>query len=74
MTHITVPEAAKLLEVSVKTIYNYINADLLTLYKIKRNKSVLLKTQVLNLLEPTEASRNLSSSLKARDMISKVTE
>ncbi len=56
MTHITIPEAAKLLEVSVKTIYNYINADLLTLYKIKRNKSVLLKIQVLNLLEPTEAN------------------
>ena len=47
-------EAAKLLDCTERTIYNYIDEGLLTLYKVRKSKSVLLRAQVLELLEPVE--------------------
>ena len=48
-------EAAKLLDCTERTIYNYIDDGLLTLYKVRKSKSVLLRAQVLELLSPVEA-------------------
>lgn len=58
MDYVKLSEAAKLLSCTERTIYNYIDDGLLTLYKVRKNKSVLLRTQVLKLLEPIEAGRN----------------
>ena len=55
MDYVKLSEAAKLLDCTERTIYNYIDDGLLTLYKVRKNKSVLLRKQVLKLLEPTEA-------------------
>ncbi len=54
MDYVKLSEAAELLSCTERTIYNYIDDGLLTLYKIKKSKSVVLKSQVLGLLEPTE--------------------
>jgi len=49
--HITIEEAAKVLDVTKPTVYNYIKDGLLTKYRIKK-KSVLDKSEVKSLLEP----------------------
>lgn len=54
MDYMKFSEAAKLLSCTERTIYNYIDEGLLTLYKVRKSKSVLLRTQVLELLEPVE--------------------
>ncbi len=61
MDFIRIAEAAALLEVSQRTIYNYINDGILTLYKIKRSKPRLNKQEVEKLLEPVIVKNNTSS-------------
>ena len=46
MDSISISQAASFLEVSQRTIYNYINDGLLTLYKIRKSKPVLDKEEV----------------------------
>ncbi len=52
--YITIQAAADLLEVTQKTVYNYINEGLLTKYQIKK-KPILYKEEVENLLVPRVA-------------------
>jgi len=49
--YITIEAAAVLLQVSQKTVYNYINDGLLTKYQIKK-KPILYKEEVEGLLIP----------------------
>jgi len=52
--YITIEAAAELLQVTPKTVYNYINEGLLTKYQIKK-KPILYKEEVKNLLKPRVA-------------------
>ena len=54
MEHLTIREAYEMLGVSRQTIYRYIDEGLLTMYRLRKNKPVLDRAEVLGLTKPVK--------------------